>query len=120
MIQKLIRALTVGSPTRKGRHPDWEEKSTAFKKGKHCARCGGVKNLEVHHIKSFHEFPELEMVESNWIVLCMDPGQICHYQAGHGAVSWNHNNPHVIEDALAFLMRRSEIILLSTFPQKGI
>lgn len=65
------------------RHPDWQRVSAAFKVGKACAFCGGLTDLEVHHIRPFHQFPELEMAEGNWIVLCGDGGRGCHFLAGH-------------------------------------
>ncbi len=35
-----------------------------------CEACGGSYNLNVHHIKPFHLYPELELDEDNLITLC--------------------------------------------------
>jgi hypothetical protein len=45
-----------------------------------CAACGKTKNLEVHHIKPVHLFPDLELELSNLVTLCADP---CHIVFGH-------------------------------------
>ena len=50
-----------------------------------CALCGGIKRLEVHHIKPFHLHPELELDPDNLITLCEDKGDgvYCHLFFGH-------------------------------------
>ncbi len=35
-----------------------------------CGLCGNKKDLEVHHIKKYSEYPELRYVPSNGIALC--------------------------------------------------
>ncbi len=35
-----------------------------------CQMCGNFKNLEIHHIKSWHMYPELRWEVSNGIALC--------------------------------------------------
>lgn len=70
-----------------------------------CAACGTSVRVEVHHIKPFHLFPDLELDEYNLISLCRPRG--CHLWIGHSG-SWEHYNPHVIEDAARFLQRIKE------------
>lgn len=48
-----------------------------------CAVCNGTKRLNVHHIKPFHIFPELELDTNNLITLCMGKHE-CHLRFGHG------------------------------------
>lgn len=50
-----------------------------------CEACGDDKNLEVHHVKPYHLFPELELVRSNLMTLCCHgPGGMnCHLILGH-------------------------------------
>lgn len=59
-----------------------------------CAACGRNKKIEVHHIKPFHLYPELELDPDNLISLCDDP---CHFIFGHlmNYRSWNIN---VVDD----------------------
>lgn len=38
-----------------------------------CQWCHGIEHLEVHHIKPYHEFPELELDSGNFITLCDIP-----------------------------------------------
>lgn len=67
-----------------------------------CAACGRKKNLEVHHIRPFHENPELELddgvdgsgKDGNLITLCDTP---CHIVHGH-LMSWMRANPEVRAD----------------------
>ena len=54
-----------------------------LKENKCCAICSKTKNLEVHHITPIHIAPELELVETNLIVLCESPQMDCHLVWGH-------------------------------------
>lgn len=78
-------------PTARKRH---------LEKNPSCCLCGGVEKIEVHHVKSFHEHPELELEPSNLISLCESKsyGVVCHLFAGHLG-NYKTNNPSVIEDA---------------------
>jgi hypothetical protein len=68
-------------------------------KNPNCAVCSGTIKLEVHHIKPFHLFPELELEESNLITLCEGNKVInCHLVPGH-SFNYKKFNPNVIEDA---------------------
>lgn len=51
-----------------------------------CAVCGSGKDLEVHHIKPFHLFPELELDPGNLVTLCTSKklGFNDHLIVGHG------------------------------------
>ena len=67
----------------KERSPQWSAVRDHFLEGKKCAACGSKKNLQVHHVKPFHLYPELELDVTNLIVLCMDKYD-CHLRLGHG------------------------------------
>lgn len=54
--------------------------------------------LNVHHIRPFHLYPELELVEDNFITLCENPGFNCHFVIGH-CMFWTAWNPTVVLDA---------------------
>jgi len=56
-----------------------------LEKNNKCAVCGGVKKLEVHHKKPFHEHPDLELNPDNLITLCeaKKNGVTCHLLFGH-------------------------------------
>lgn len=49
-----------------------------------CAACGGRERLNVHHVIPFHRRPDLELVETNLITLCMGVSLHCHLMIGHG------------------------------------
>jgi len=59
-----------------------------------CAICGTTKSPEIHHIKDFSTYPELELETSNLITLC---GKRCHFFFGH-LLDWKSINPELIED----------------------
>lgn len=73
-----------------------------------CACCGGMKNRQVHHIKPFKDYPELELDPKNLITLCTDgPCNLnCHFVIGHLGNTKCHN-PNVVEDAAYLLSRFS-------------
>ena len=70
-----------------------------------CAACGSNKRIQVHHILPFFMYPELELENSNLIVLCMDVEE-CHLNIGHGG-SYRCYNPMVIEHAKQYLENKN-------------
>lgn len=72
-------------------------------KGRGCEACGSKIGLQLHHIKPFHAFPQLELEPSNIIVLCEAVGGLeCHARIGHGG-DFGHFNPRVRADAAALM-----------------
>jgi len=65
--------------------------------GGRCMCCGKGKSelLQVHHIRPFHEEPELELEQSNLITLCSR----CHLFVGH-LDYWKSHNPNVMDHAV--------------------
>lgn len=55
-----------------------------------CAVCGAKTDLEVHHVRPFHLYPELELEPENLLTLC---NRGCHLLIGHlgSYQSWNPN-----------------------------
>lgn len=89
-----VRDKLVGSEHKRSSHwPALEKKF--LKEHSSCAACGSTSKLNVHHIKPFHLFPELELVESNLVTLCMD--NHCHILLGHGG-NFKAYNPQCLED----------------------
>lgn len=67
-----------------------------------CEACGSDYQLNVHHIKPFHLYPELELDEGNLITLCREH----HFRIGHdpdgkgpAKPNWSASNPNVRSDA---------------------
>ena len=80
------------------RSPKWPRtQDKHLKKFPTCAACGGTANLNVHHKKPFHLYPELELEPTNLITLCMDGDKDCHIKLGHGG-SFKAYNPNVEPD----------------------
>lgn len=68
----------------KKRSPQWRKVEKDFlEEHPACAACGSKINLNVHHIKPFHLYPELELDPENLITLCMSAKE-CHFKIGHG------------------------------------
>ena len=63
-----------------------------------CQACGRAKELEVHHVRPYHEHPELELDPGNLITLCGDP---CHIVHGH-LMSWTRSNATVVQDCKTY------------------
>ena len=62
------------------RSPKWETVRRHYIKSHgECEACGARTDLNVHHIRPFHLFPELELSESNLITLCRKH----HFELGH-------------------------------------
>jgi hypothetical protein len=90
----------------KTRSPQWERVRNAFlakveAAGGGCAACSEKKRLQVHHEKPYHLHPELELEESNLIVLCMGPNE-CHLLIGHGSY-FSAYDPLVVDHAGMYL-----------------
>lgn len=61
--------------------------------------CGGISNLEVHHIVPFHITPSLELEDTNLITLCEAIFKQCHLKQGHLG-DWHKVNPNIREIAV--------------------
>lgn len=76
------------------RSPEWKAlRDSVVAERKECAACGGTVELQAHHILPFHLRPDLELVRSNLLVLCMGPDE-CHELIGHGG-GFHFWNPRV-------------------------
>ena len=104
-VQRVKDSLKAGKlvPTRSPRWPSFRRSFLAIHSA--CEACGGIHSLEVHHVQSFHEHPELELDPSNLMTLCDSKGgPECHLQVGHrfGMMvrgNWKVNNPKARIDA---------------------
>lgn len=76
------------------RSPQWRNiRKEHLSKYNKCAACGKSTDLEVHHIKPVHKYPELELDPLNLITLCNNQ---CHLTFGHfmDYKSWNKDVEH--------------------------
>jgi hypothetical protein len=81
------------------RSPHWPATAAAhLKKHPACEVCGAKVLLNVHHVKPFHLFPELELDPQNLFTLCETPAHNCHLIFGH-LLLWRAWNPNVVNDA---------------------
>jgi 5-methylcytosine-specific restriction protein A len=77
------------------RSPKWRKLEGEFSKiHKDCKFCGSKKKLQVHHMKPFHLYPELELEVSNLIMLCLR----CHLLFGHLG-NFRSYNPEIEVDS---------------------
>ncbi len=72
-----------------------------------CAACGSAKDLQVHHKRPFHLYPELELNPANFITLCETIGTDHHLHVGHLG-DWKDYNERVDADAAAELEHSSK------------
>lgn len=49
-----------------------------------CQNCGSKKDLEVHHIKRFSDYPELRMCDDNAVALCRKCHRRLHKEGKNG------------------------------------
>jgi len=100
-LYKAIKEAVKGKPL-KLRSPRWDDvRKIHLKSFPACAACGSETNLQVHHIKPFHLYPELELDEENLITLCETKAHKCHFKIGH-LNNWRRENPNVAEDAVEY------------------
>jgi 5-methylcytosine-specific restriction endonuclease McrA len=89
----------VASKYGKARSPEWPR--VAHEHLLHepaCVVCGHRgKGLQVHHIKPFHLYPELELDPHNLITLCEVKGRDHHLLVGH-LDDWESYNLNVRDD----------------------
>lgn len=88
----ILREQVVKRLTRSWKWP--KVRKVHLKKCPDCANCG-KKGDQVHHIKPFHLYPELELIPTNLLTLCSNPR--CHLDKGHLGY-WKSYNKDVIED----------------------
>lgn len=90
--QPIPEALT------QSRSSKWEKvRIEHLKQEPKCRVCETDKDLEVHHIKPFHLYPESELDPSNLITLCRNH----HYDIAH-LRDWSSYNPTVKVDVSWF------------------
>lgn len=81
----------------KKRSSKWDKVRDDFiKLNPSCAVCGSTKNLQVHHKKPFHLFPELELDVNNLVTLCegKKPGLVKRFLLSAHIVAEDPGNHH--------------------------
>ncbi len=85
-----------------------------------CAACGYEgQGLQVHHIRPFHLFPELELDATNLITLCEVKGRDHHLLLGH-LDDWESYNLNVREDVGRFHNENAKKIRANPTWQKEV
>lgn len=100
IIKKIKDLLQGKSSLKDKRSKEWPRlRNTYLQKHPKCALCGSSKKVEVHHIKPFNLYPELELKISNLISLCENKkyGVCCHLLFGHLG-NYRKINNNVIKD----------------------
>lgn len=105
---QLVKDVIKGKPKHL-RSPRWDDvRDDHVKKHPTCAACGSTTRLQVHHIKPFHLFRELELDPTNLLTLCEQGDTRCHLRVGHHG-SWKKYNENVVQDAAAAFAARVKI-----------
>lgn len=85
-----------------------------------CAACGYEgQGLQVHHIRPFHLFPQLELDPTNLITLCEVKGRDHHLLLGH-LDDWESYNLNVREDVGRFHNEKAKKIRANPTWQKEV
>ena len=121
LVKNLNEDVRVGKPAVK-RSPHWESvRNLHLKNNSVCAACGKTNNLQVHHIRPFHLFPELELDLGNLITLCEvfvdndDSGDDNHHlQLGHGG-DFHKNNTKVLDDVNRYRVKKAKLTVLEGY-----
>lgn len=105
----------------KARSPEWPRVAQEhLQREPACVVCGHRgKGLQVHHIKPFHLYPELELDPHNLITLCEIRGRTHHLLIGH-LDSWESYNIHVREDSKRYSHQSASAIKASPTWQKEV
>lgn len=111
--EKLTGRVPVSAPMRSAEWPKVRKAHLQVQPS--CSVCGGDKKLNVHHIKPYHLFPQLELAPDNLVTLCEGRHALnCHLLFGHlgNFKSWN---THVLKDAAEWfkkILRRPDSAVL--------
>lgn len=85
-----------------------------------CVVCGHRgQGLQVHHIKPFHLYPQLELDPHNLITLCEIRGRTHHLLIGH-LDDWESYNIHVREDSKRYSHQSAPTIKANPTWQKEV
>lgn len=105
-VSTVITGLAREKKKAKERSPHWATFRKAWlKENPACAGCGSKMLPQVHHVESFHEHPEKELLKSNVLTLCM--WRLCHLHIGHKG-NFEDTNENVRQDA-AFVLEHPEL-----------
>lgn len=87
----VVRRVLYATP----RSPAWPSvRQEHLRKVPYCEMCGGVKDLEVHHVLPVHFRPELELDWDNLVTLCERFMVNCHFEHGHWR-DWKNYNAQI-------------------------
>ena len=101
-IARLAGGIIVPAPPKivegKKRHKDWPKfRKAHLKDHPRCEFCGKNDDLDLHHERPYHLYPELEMDPGNVMTACRHDHWIwCHLG------DWKAWNPKVRDDAMYF------------------
>lgn len=118
MISAFVEKINSMREEHQGKKPSGSKRSSDWPRvrARHllkqpiCQVCGSDEKLEVHHIKPFHEHPELELNNYNLITLCESKkyGVDCHRFFGHRG-NYRDINKHCRNDAEIWRAKLREV-----------
>jgi len=121
LVKNLKDDVRVGKPAIK-RSPRWQSvKNQHLKNNSTCVACGKTDRIQVHHIRPFHLFPELELDPSNLITLCEkfvddndNSNDNHHLHLGHDG-DFHKNNKNVLDDVNRYRVDKAKLTLLEGY-----
>lgn len=118
---KRDRGAEVAQKYGRARSPEWPEVAREHLLHQPaCAACGYQgQGIQVHHIRPFHLFPQLELDPTNLITLCEVKGRDHHLLLGH-LDDWESYNLNVREDVSRFHNEKAKQIRANPAWQKEV
>ena len=106
MWQRIKDRIQGKAPAGVKRSSRWPKvRAEHLRKSPECSICRGTKKCEVHHIKSFHEHPELELDPSNFITLCEASHTFCCHRIFGHLNNYKNTNSDIKKDAAVWSKR---------------
>ena len=87
-----------------GRSSKWPAiRADHLRREPRCVACGTSEHLNVHHVRPFQFYPELELKDTDdqLVTLCETPDRECHRLFGHGG-NFRLWNPNARRDAMRY------------------
>lgn len=122
----LIEDVKKGKP-KVLRSPKWPVvRNKHVKENPDCVACGSRENIQVHHLKPFHLFPELELEPTNLITLCEieikdedRQNDNHHLTLGHSG-NFKNNNKKVLSDINKYRLTKTTLGKLKGYDGRSL
>ena len=124
--EMLVEDMKRGKPAVE-RSSRWETvRKNHLKENPTCAACGNTEGVQVHHMRPFHIYPELELDPTNFITLCENDKDGLnnnkdnhHLHLGHHG-DWKNFNDKVLDEVNDYRLNESKLGKLTGYDTKNV